>query len=86
MANESVEYVDEVADVGPLCLPSCVVKLPVLECSLLSAVELTGTPPWDWETGLPLHSWTPSWAGPTLLPVGVAILSCGGIGRGSASG
>ena len=71
---------EDEADVGPLFLPSTIVKLSDLEWLLPSLVPPAEAPPYGWGAGRLLPRPWPS-CGVALLPLGVASRSCGGAGR-----
>ena len=79
-----VEKPDDEAEVGPLVLPSTIVKLSDRECPLASL-----TPPAElmrgWGDGRPFVRKGPS-CGVVLLPMGVASCSRGGVGRDEGRG
>lgn len=74
---DRAEKPDDEADVGLLFLPSNIVKLSDLECPLLSLIPLAG---FGCGGGLPLATECPS-CGVVLLPIGVASLNWGCVGR-----
>ena len=80
----TVEKPEDEADVGPLVLPSTMVKLSDLECPLASL-----TPPAELMRGCgdgrPFARDGPS-CGVVLLPIGVANCSRGGVGREEGRG
>ena len=77
MGYDRAEKPDDEADVGLLFLPSTIVKLSDLECPLLSLSPLAGC---GCGGGLPFATVCPS-CGVVLLPIGVASLNAGGVGR-----
>ena len=81
---DTAEKPDDEAEVGPLVLPSTIVKLSDLECPLPSLPPLA-EPIMGTGDGRPFASDGPSW-GVVLLPMGVASCSRGGVGRDDGRG
>lgn len=80
MGYDNAENDDEEADVGPLVLPSTMVKLSDLEWLLPSLAPLAALPTYGCGGGRLFESELPS-CGVVLLPIGVASRNWGGAGR-----
>ena len=72
-----VEKEEEEAEVGPLALPSIIVKLSDLEWLLPSLAQLAEFVTYGCDEDRPFARELPS-CGVELLPIGVASLNCGG--------